>query len=229
MTVQFNLLPDVKLEYIKTRKTKSRVVSIAVIAATVSFGLVILLFLAVNVVQKQHLNNLNKDIQQDTATLQSNPDLEKVLTIQNQLNSLPALHDQKPVSSRMLGYLTQITPVSATISSAEVDFANNTIKISGNASTIAVVNQYVDTLKFTDYTVEGSDEKKRAFSEVVQSQVGVSGPVFSYTIDFKFDPEIFNGTKNVKLEVPSIVSTRSTTEKPTDDLFKQQPQQTGGQ
>lgn len=184
--------------------------------------------MVVYIVQKQHLRNLNSDIKRDVAALQAIPDLDKVLTIQNQLQSLPALHDGKPVSSRFLLYLSQLTPATATIGTAKVDFDSSTISISGDSNALSTVNKYVDTLKFTEYTVSGSDEKKRAFSEVVLSQFGKSDKGSTYKIDFKFEPEIFDGTKEVKLVVPNIVSTRSTTEKPTE-LFQQVPNSTGGQ
>lgn len=226
--IQFNLLPDIKLEYIKTQKMKHRVVTVAIAAALASLTILVMLVLVVYVVQKQHLKHLNNDIKRDVAALQAIPDLDKVLTIQNQLQSLPGLHDDKPVASRFLGFLSQLTPSAATVSNAKIDFESNTISISGDTNSLSVVNQYVDTLKFTEYSVSGSDEKKLAFSEVVLSQFGKSDKGVTYKIDFKFDPEIFNGTKEVKLEVPNIVSTRSTTEKPTE-LFQQNQNSTGGQ
>ncbi len=221
--IQFNLLPDVKLEYIKTRKTKRTVVTAALVIGGSALGILILLFFFVNVLQKQHLSHLNSDIKRDIAKLQDTPDLDKVLTIQNQLNSLPALHDQKAVSSRFFGYLSQLTPTDATVSAAKISFDDSTITVNGDAKDITTVNKFVDTIKFTDYTVAGSDEKKKAFSNVVLTSFGKGEKSTSYSIQFSFDPAIFDGKGEVKLVVPSTVTTRSTTEKPTD-LF--QPSQT---
>lgn len=226
--IQFNLLPDVKLEYIKTRRTKRTVITAAGIVAATSLGLLIMLFIVVNVLQKQHLNNLNKDIKRDIGKLQSVQDLDKVLTIQNQLGSLPTLHDSKPVSSRFFGYIKQLTPTSATISAAKVDFTSGVITITGSADSLSTVNKYVDTLKFTDFTQTGSEDKKKAFSEVVLSSFSKGDKDVSYQITTNFDPLIFGGQNEVKLVVPSIISTRSTTEKPTD-LFQKLPTNPGGQ
>src|SRR5689334_20407685 len=99
--IQFNLLPDVKLEYLKAQRLKQAVVSIAAIVAGVVLAVLVILFLVVDVFQKQHLKAVNNDIKTYTAKLQSIPDLNKILTVQNQLNSLPALHAQKPVTSRL--------------------------------------------------------------------------------------------------------------------------------
>lgn len=225
--IQLNLLPDVKRQFISTRRTKRRVILGAVMVAAGSLGVLVMLFVAVNVVQKQHLNNLNKDIKTDLATLESVPDLDKVLTIQNQLASLPGLHDQKPVASRFLGFLSQVTPSSATISSAQIDFEQNIIVITGGADTHSTVNKFVDTLKFTDYTLADSSEAKKAFSEVVLGQFGKTEGGVSYSINLKFDAQIFNNASEVKLVVPTIVTTRSTTEKPTE-LFQQVPTNSSG-
>ncbi len=225
--IQFNLLPDVKLEYIKTKKTKQLVVSTSIIIAGASLALLLILFLIVNVAQKQHLKHLNSDIKANISKLQNTPDLDKVLTIQNQLNSLPNLHGQKPVTSRFFGYVSQLTPTTATISQAKIDFDASTITISGDADSLSTVNKFVDTIKFTEYTVDGSTESKKAFSDVVLSSFTKTEKGVTYQIDFKFDPAIFNDQAAVKLNVPNIITTRSTTEKPSD-LFQQSQSNGGG-
>ncbi len=127
--IQFNLLPDVKLEYIHARRMK-RVISLIATGIT-GFALfvLIMLFLAVNVFQKRHLSNLSADIKRDSAKLQSIPDLNKILTIQNQLRSLPDLHSQKPVATRLQKYLQQVTTTQASIADVKVDFVSETISL----------------------------------------------------------------------------------------------------
>lgn len=251
--IQLNLLPDVKLEYIKARQRKRMVVGTAVIVSGFFLTIFILLFIFVRFAQKEHINHLDKDIAKTTEQLQSKQDLNKILTIQNQLNSLPALHDQKTVSSRLFDYLTQLTPAQATISQVTLDFAEGTISLEGNANEISTVNKFVDTLKFTGFSTSeeniSEDQKQcalqpiesqaatgenplkvcRAFNEVVLQEfsldtqsadsIQTDKPV-SYQIKFKFDPKIFanfkadEGQQAVSLKIPSIISTRSATEKP---------------
>lgn len=151
--IQFNLLPDVKMEYIKARRTKRTVALVSAIVSAAALSLFVLLFLVVNVFQKQHLSGLDHDINEGKKTLQAKPDLSKVLTIQNQLNSLPDLHKQKPVVSRSFGFIQQITPASASISTFELNFADQTMRIEGSADSLATVNTFVDTIKFTSYGV----------------------------------------------------------------------------
>ncbi|MEO5627578.1 MAG: hypothetical protein ABIQ89_01680 [Candidatus Saccharimonadales bacterium] len=218
--IQFNLLPDVKLEYIKARRSKRMVLLISGGLATLALVVFVGLFLVVNVFQTKRINDLNKDIKKYTATLQAIPDLDKILTIQNQLGSLTALHDQKTTTSRAVEYLSQVTPAQASISDVQLDYSANTINITGTADALSTVNKYADTLKFTTYSVGDSTDKTKAFSSVVLSGFSAGDKEVTYQLSFVFDPVIFDGTKDVKLTVPKIISTRSETEKPAD-LFQQ--------
>jgi Tfp pilus assembly protein PilN len=224
--IQFNLLPDVKVEYLKTRRSQRLIYLGATVLAGLALAIFVGLFLIVNVAQKKHLNDLNADIKKDTAELQSIPNIDKILTVQNQLTSLTALHEQDPATARLFDYLGQVTPAQVTISSVKADFAANTINITGNANALSTVNQFVDTLKFTTFTTNQNSTPQKAFSDVVLTSFTKSDKDATYQISFKFDPTIFNNTLEVKLSVPKIISTRSETEKPAD-LFKQNTNQLG--
>jgi Tfp pilus assembly protein PilN len=238
---QFNLLPDVKLQYIKTQRVKRTVGVLSILVAGGLLAIFILLLLYVRVAQKQHINALTDDINAAAATLQEKPDLDKVLTIQNQLNSLPALHEQKIISSRLADYLAKLTPNKATISNVEVDFEANTMLLQGNADALRTVNKFIDTIKFTKYKTNTSDAvAANGFSEVVLQNFTVSTAAegvaseapATYEIALVFDPIIFAGLKedqkadpakpDVVLQVPKIISTRSEVETP-NELFVPQP------
>lgn len=228
--IQFNLLPDVKVDYLKTSRTKRLVVLASLTVTGLALFIFILLFLIVNVFQKQHLNNLNDDIKTSIQNLENVQDLDKVLTVQNQLSQLTGLHDEKPVSSRLNDYLVRLTPTDAKISEVSIDFKASTITIAGSGSNLETINKFADILKFTDYK-EG-DTQEKAFSDVVLSSFGVvndnkKGGRATYSLEAKYNPAIFDGTKSVELIVPNIISTRSVTEKPSD-LFEA-AQSTNGQ
>lgn len=224
--IQINLLPDVKLEFVKARRLKRTIIVICSLVSAASLLIFALLFIGVTVVQGQHLRNLEADIAEQTKQLEGIPDIAKILTIQNQLNSLPALHSEKPVASRVFTYIQQLAPTEASISSLTVDFDGQTMEITGNATNLAAVNKFADTLKFTSYTTEMNEanqadaDKKTAFSEVTLAQFGVatSGTTgdkpTTYTINLKYAPEIFSSQNNAKLLIPNQVTTRSETEKP---------------
>lgn len=219
--IEFNLLPDVKLEYIKSQRNKSKFISISIIVAGASLSLFIILFLVVNVAQQKHIENLTKDIQSNSAKLESIQDIDKILTIQNQLGSMTKLHDDKSVASRLPKYLKQIVPSNVNIAKLDVDFANSTMTISGSADSLSSVNKFVDTLKFTDYKV--GDKQDKAFSKVVLASFGRDDKGASYQITLAYEPVIFTSTQKdsptVELIVPNTITSRSQTEKPAD-LFQ---------
>lgn len=233
--IQFNLLPDVKLEYIKAKRTKHLVMLISIVSAAVAVGIAVLLFFGVNVVQKAHLNNLGDDIQEMSNQLQEEPDIDKILTVQNQLNSLNGLHETKPSTARIGRFVTQMTPNEVAISSLTVNYTENTMQFDGSAEAIKNVNEFIDTMKFTTFKLE--EEQRNAFSNVVLSSFdredaedanGGDIKTASYSITLTFDPVIFDITKNIKLSVPKQITTRSVTEKPSP-LFEQPADAEGDQ
>ncbi len=216
--IQFNLLPDIKLEYIRTRRTKRLIMLIASVVTAVSVTVMVLLFTVVNGFQKSHLNNLSSDIERTGTAIKDTEDLDKILTIQSQLTSLPALHEQKPVASRLFAYTSQVTPVNTSIARLNISFTDQTITITGAADTLGTINKFVDTLKFTEF--KNGDVQERAFFDVVLSSFGRDGRGASYTINLKFKPTIFESASAVELVVPNIITTRSQTERPEEALFQ---------
>ncbi|HEY8999441.1 MAG TPA: hypothetical protein VIM53_03970 [Candidatus Saccharimonadales bacterium] len=207
--IQFNLLPDVKLDYIKAERQKHLVVSVSTIASIAAVTLFVILIVVVDVWQKKSMSDLNADITTDSSQLQSTQSLNKILTVQNQLGALETLHNQKPVVSRLFGYLQQITPATATIATLNVDYTQQTMTITGSAKTIDDVNTFVDTLKFATYGTSSSSTQQNAFTNVVLSSFSRSTNSATYTINLSFAPTIFSETSNVVLTVPNKITTRS--------------------
>ena len=199
--VQFNLLPDVKLEYVKTQRTKRFLTLVSFIVSGASIALLAVAFVTVDVVQKKALNDANNDIGRYSTQLKSVPNLNKMLTVQNQLNTLTQLHAQKPVTSRVFTYISQVSPSLANLDEMNVDFTNNTITVSGTAPSLDVVSTYTDTLKATVYSTSGT-ANTHAFSNVVLSSFGRNQDGATFTIALEFDPTIFDSSQTVKLTVP---------------------------
>jgi|SRR6185437_14650531 len=216
--IQLNLLPDVKLQYLKVRRTQRLVVSISMLLIVASLFIFVLLIGTVDVFQKKNLSDLNHDISTYKSQLQNTPNLNKILTVQNQLQVLTSLHDQKPAATRLFTFLQQVTPSDANISQFNIDYTQNTVSITGAAGSLDTVNAYTDTLKFTTYK-KSDGTSANAFSAVVLSQFTRTSSGATYTITATFDPAIFNSANNVSLTVPNIISTRSIIEQPTD-LFQ---------
>jgi len=241
--IQFNLLPDVKLEYLKAERMRQTVITVSAICSLVALG-IFLSFFATNFYEKKHLDSLSTQIASETSKLKGKPQIDKILTIQNQLQSLTGLHDSKPATTRLFTYLNQVTPDKlVSISSLTADHTLGTLSITGTADSLASVNKFIDTLKFTTYSVKGdatSTDPPKAFSNVVLTSFSYTtpsagtgsanaSPAATYTLDFTYNPDIFVITKDVTLNVQSRISTRSEVDKPTD-LFVADPKTktTGG-
>jgi len=205
--IQFNLLPDVKQEFVKARRTNRLVTLVSIGVSGVSLFLLLLMLVTVDIVQKKSMSDLNGDITKYSHQLKAVPDLDKILTVQNQLNTLTGLHDQKVVSSRLFGYISQITPTQASISSLNIDFTAHTMTVNGEAPSIAVINTFTDTLKSTTYKTDAAgSQATKAFTSVVLSSFGRDSKGATYNITFNFDPAIFDSAHNVTLTVPSTTS-----------------------
>jgi hypothetical protein len=218
--IQLNLLPDVKLEYIRTERLKKLVLSVSFIASGAALFIFLLLVLTVDVWQKKTINDLSDDIKTSSKKLENTPNLNKILTIQSQLNSLDTLHSAKPVASRLTDFIGQATPNTVTISDLKADYSENTLSISGNAPSLDLVNGFVDGLKFTTFSTTSEKSSQKAFSNVVLSQFTRDATKASYTITLNFEPAIFDGSSDVTLKVPNQITTRSIIEQP-NSLFQE--------
>jgi hypothetical protein len=204
MMLQFNLLPDVKLEYVKTQRTKHLLTLLSFAASAVGIGLLLLAALTVYGVQKKSLHDVNGDIKKYSTQLKSVKDLDKILTVQNQLGTLTNLHDQKPVTSRLFTYISQVTPAQASLNQLSIDFTANTLTIGGKTPGLDVVSTYTDTLKATKYSTGNSGSSKtHAFSDVVLSAFSRNDQGATFTITCTFDPVIFSSANAVTLSAPT--------------------------
>ncbi len=231
--IQINLIPDVKSEHIKAVRQKKLITSTALITSGVFLAIVLLLAIAVFGVQKNRISSLSGDIEDKIGQLKSVEDLDKVLTIQNQLSALPELYDQKPDANNMFLYLSVITPTNVKLSSSQVGFASNSeesdgvanMEVTGSTGLFKDVNRYADIIKNAEFkltdTASGETITGKAFSSVVVESItknessDSAANRTSFTISMQYNPEIFNiKYDKVVLTVPNITSSVSSTEKP---------------
>lgn len=219
---QFNLLPDVKLQYVKIRRLKRIMTAICILASAAAL-LIFIVLLSWDFYQKSSLSSLNQQVASEQNNVQNTPDLNKLLTVQNQLQTLPSLDAQKPVVSRLFGYLSDVTPTTATISTLSVDYTQNAITMQGTADSLATINTFADTLKFATFSpVSNTNQKTNAFTNVVLSNFGVDTSGASYTFNFQFNPQLFSSSSQYILNVPpNKITTRSIVDQPT--LFLKSP------
>ena len=146
--IEINLLPNVKRELLKTRAMRNRVISIsflvggASIAAVVVLALILGSQIAAEAVQSGVIKDRNDK-------LMAVEDLNKVVTIQNQLTKINEQHSRKKINSRIFDVVTAVNPVApnnVSFSDIKVNPESKTITLEGSA-----VNGYsaLETLKKT--------------------------------------------------------------------------------
>jgi Tfp pilus assembly protein PilN len=220
--VQFNLLPDVKLDYEKVHRTKHQIIIIAAVVAAASVG-ILFIMLSFTVALNQSLKNADKDIKKYTTEVQKTPNLDDMLTVQNQLQALPGIHENKHATSRIFTYLPQITPTNVNISKSTLSFDDNKLELTGTTDSLASVNKFIDTIKYTEYQIKGSDTLTKAFPTALLTSFGVDAKGANYVISVDFDPILFSNKDNVTLVVPKQTTTHSVLNDPTLNLFNGQP------
>lgn len=217
--IQFNLLPDVKLRYIKAERQKKLVLTVSTIVTIASIAVLVFLLLTVNVVQRKSINDLDKDIDTIAAQLQSVEDLDKILTVQSQLNSLSTLHDEKVISSRLYDLITRVTPNDTNISSLTIDFSATTLEVSGQVATLALVNKFADSFKFAEYRTSEDAEPAAMFTNVVLTSFSRTAENADYTLTMSFDPVIFSGKEDPELLLRKLTTIRHDVQQP-EPLFQ---------
>lgn len=216
MSVQLNLLPDVKSQYIKAERNRNLAIGISLIVLSICAGVLILIYASLGA-QNLALNNSDKKIDEKSQELKNIKDIEKMLTVQAQLNSLDGLHNAKPVNSRAFAYIAQVTPPNVQISDLTINHTDNTMVITGTTNNLESVNKFVDTLKFTNYKLPGSEQVLPAFSKVTLSSFSRNDQGATFTINLTFDPALFNtASDGIQLVVKEGVTTR------TNPLFNAQ-------
>ncbi|HSW85167.1 MAG TPA: PilN domain-containing protein [Candidatus Saccharimonadales bacterium] len=239
--IQLNLLPDVKLLYIKTQRQRRLILSVSIIVS-ISAIAILLILLGVEGIQKKNISDLNRDIKNKSATLKTKPKINQILTVQNQLESLTSLHSAKPAVARVFDYIYEVTPASVDLNKLTVDANALTLNISGTTDSLSSVNSYIDILKSTTYNsteIPTNDSAStnssssptntgtHSFSNIVLSSFGLnSGGDKSKSADFSinmvYDKNIFDINQQINLVVPSETITRASLQQPTD-LFKAAP------
>ncbi len=133
--IEINLIPDVKREYLRTRSMRNLVISMSVLVAIgttiacVALGLI----LGGQLVARSLQDNAIKD---ENSALMEVTDLNKAVTIQQQLEAIDQQHASKHITSRLfdvLGAINPPAPNDVRISSLRLDPAEKTVTIEGSA------------------------------------------------------------------------------------------------
>ena len=177
--IELNLLPDVKQEFVRAQRLSRKITIIMIITSIAAVGIVIFFAFTVYIVQAATNGLLDTSIKDRSEKLQKTDNLARNLTIQNQLSTLPELHDQKQVYARLFDYLPTLNPAAPNtvkISKLDINSEEGTIIVEGYAKDYKAVATFKDTLSNAEliYTdAEKQSIETNLFTDIVISDVGL--------------------------------------------------------
>lgn len=183
--ISLNLLPDVKKDLLRVRRERNLVVSISVVVVGASIGVLLLLSgtLGVLIGAKALMENGIKNDEQTIKQAQKKKQLDKYITVQNQLKQIGKLKSDQQVYSRLMDYLTQLNPAAPNnvqISSAKIEAPAGssgdtsssssssdgiTMTIEGKTTNFSALDVYKNTLSKAQLSYEVEEEDTSSDSE----------------------------------------------------------------
>lgn len=231
--IEINLLPNVKRELLKTRAMRNRVISISFLVGGVSIAAVVVLALVLGsqIAGEAVQNGVIKDRNDKLMAVE---DLNKVVTIQNQLTKINEQHSRKKINSRIFDVVTAVNPVApnnVSFSDIKVNPGSKTITLEGSA-----VNGYsaLETLKKTILntkvqTTDGDKSSEVSLTKEIKDGDTSFGEnsegkkVLQFSFSFEYAEELLapanNGTVSVLTPTGKVDVTDSRQGIP-DSLFK---------
>jgi Tfp pilus assembly protein PilN len=235
--IELNLLPDVKLQYVHAQKQRRRVISIVSIGGIAAVGLVVVFALYVYAVQPVRGLVTDNAIKDANKQLSAIPDLNNYLTLQQQLDALPALHASKPIYSRIISYLPTLNPsapnsVHITRLAIDTTIDAHTIKLDAYAQTYTAATVFESTLKSAQFTyTNGATTQTTPLfksADITNTAIGQDSngnPVTTFTVTLTVaDPIFAFSSTNTGISVPNKNATNSAAGVPSEVFAS-----TGGQ
>lgn len=212
--IEINLIPDVKREYLKTKSLRNLVITTSVIvgAGTIALAVALgIIFSGQLVLEMVRSNN----IKSEGAKLVAIEDLNKTVTIQQQLSKIDSQQASKSMNSRLFDVMAAINPPAPNdikISLLKMDPEAETVTIEGSAANgymaLEVFKKTISNTK-VQFTVDGVTEDYPLATDITTGDTSfgedASGSrVLRFAFTFTYPSELFMISDNpVPLITPS--------------------------
>lgn len=224
--IQLNLLPDVKKEYLRAQSARRKTITLSIFATIIVVGLTAVVAFYVYAVQNGIMYLQTQDIKGKASQLSAVKDIDKYLTIQNQLEQLSDLHGNKNDFSRLLDFLPKLNPApprNVALTNLDVNTEESTLTFKGRVSDYSALATFRDTLAnaMLTYQTGGIDHQASKLFATTDGKKPVEITAASYektsttagvtfTIVARYDPEAFKQQNvNVQVTVPNKETTGS--------------------
>lgn len=232
--IEINLLPDVKKEFINAQRTRNTVISVAILVSIAAGVVTLLLAATVYGGQTAVMAAQTESIKKKKDELASKPEIDKYLTVQNQLKNIDALHVSKPLYSQAFGYIQALNPAApnnVVLTTLEIRAEDSRIELAGSARNFEALTVFKTTLESAklSYKTRGFDETQntRLFDTVSLVDASLRGTdsdsVVNFVIQLYYPAVIFDpATQDAKIEVPVETTSDAGRNSPTE-LFSTEP------
>ena len=212
--IEVNLIPDVKREYLHAQRVRNTVISVSMLVAAAAAGVVIVLGLALGSLQFAS-GQADNSIKSKYKELSDKPDINDLLTIQNQLTQIDMISSNRGVNSRIFDTLSAVNPQApnnVTMSTVRYNASEKTITIEG--STAGGFNA-VDALKKTILNTKLKYTKDSESAEtLLSSSVRITNTAYAedsggekkltFTLTFSYPEELLsNSVKSLVIVSPT--------------------------
>lgn len=233
--IEINLVPDIKQEMLRAQRMRNVAITISILVG-VAAGTVVLILAGVLggqvAVEKMTEGTINDQYKKLAAT----QDINDMITIQNQLDSVSAINDKKSITSRLLDVLAAINPAAPNdvkMSKVTLDPVESTLTIEGSASggypatevfRKTILNTKVEGKATGDTEITTTPlTDDVALRDMSYGQDANGARVVRFTIEFVYPKGLFDNTlQEVRIVTPTdrIDVTDSKTRVP-ESLFSQ--------
>lgn len=156
---KINLIPEIKQEQIKIRKLNILSTSIAVVAGSIVF-VVIIILLSFIAVQKAQINGVEKETNKVNDQLKAYKNLEEtVITLERGLNEAKSVLNGGPRWTIFFAELEKATPGDIQINNFSIQ--DNAISLSLTGKNVESIDRFIKS--FSNYKLE----EKNLFSNIV--------------------------------------------------------------
>lgn len=208
--IEINLIPSVKKELLKTRSMRNRVISLSsFIGTSLVIGVVVLgvIFggqLAAEAIQDNTIKDKYKE-------LSSTEDLDKIVTIQNQLTKISSLHDSKKLNSRLFDVVSAVNPAApndVTFSMIKLNPEEKTITLEGSAvQGYEALESLKKTILRTKIKIEGESTNEVPLADSIidgEASFGENNEgkrVLQFSMSFNYPDELFAVARDAKVSI----------------------------
>jgi Tfp pilus assembly protein PilN len=174
MAIMINLLPDVRLEKIREQQRRRTVTTLFTLVL-ISCGALIVGLIIFTSAQKLRISSLTKSISANQTTIKGTPNLSEILTLQQQLTTLPELYKNRLYVSKFMTIMQEVAPKDLGITTMTYD--GTTVKANVTASSYVTAMKFVRALEASHVKVGtgASETNQPDFTDVTMSAVTGNG------------------------------------------------------